>query len=132
MHSTAEREEASSRRRRASPGKPESRRGKEEKRGNPLERKKPVRGDPEGRGRNGSVRVEWDRWVPRRGGAGQTKERNVRERTFRTSLRTKSNFSPTTKLSYFPRNMHARGRAQVFRFPARSSSRRNYPRKGIF
>lgn len=53
-------------------------------------------------------------------GVGQIKERKVRERTFGTSSRTKSNFAPTAKLSYFPRNMHARGRAQVFqqRFPA--------------
>lgn len=49
-----------------------------------------------------------------RGGTGQIKERKVRERKFGTSSRTKSNFAPMAKLSYFPRNMHARGRAQVF------------------
>lgn len=59
-------------------------------------------------------------YLKERGGVGQIKERKVRERTFGTSSRTKSNFAPTAKLSYFPRNMHARGRAQVFqqRFPA--------------
>lgn len=45
------------------------------------------------------------------GGAGQIKERKVRERTFGTSSRTKSNFGPAAKLSYFPRNMHALARA---------------------
>lgn len=50
------------------------------------------------------------------GGVEQIKEREVRERTFGTSSRTKSNFGPMAKLSYFPRNMHARGRARVFRW----------------
>lgn len=47
------------------------------------------------------------------GGAGQIKERKVRERTFGTSSRTKSNFGPAAKLSYFPRNMHACARARA-------------------
>lgn len=116
MHSTAERGEAS-RRRRASPGKPESRRGKKEEWGNQRRWKDAT----VGRERRRSERMNAG-WVgiSRGSGVGQIKERKVRERTFGTSSRTKSNFSPTTKLSYFPRNMHARGRAQVLqqRFPA--------------
>lgn len=62
------------------------------------------------------MKEEWvvGGYLKERGGVGQIKERKVRERTFGTSSRTKSNFAPTAKLSYFPRNMHARGRAQVF------------------
>lgn len=120
MHSTAERGEAT-RRRRASPGKAESRRGKKEK-----EREKPAGGGTEAavqratraRRKNEGGVGGW--WMPRGeegrgGGVEQIKEREVRERTFGTSSRTKSNFGPMAKLSYFPRNMHARGRAQVFR-----------------
>lgn len=60
-----------------------------------------------------------------RGGTGQIKERKVRERKFGTSSRTKSNFAPTAKLSYFLRNMHARGRAEVFQQRVPASYRRH-------
>lgn len=119
MHSTAERGEAS-RRRWTSPGKLESqRKGRKRSRGNLAEKE---RGGLEWRGKRERMKAEWvvGGYLKEKGGVGQIKERNVRERTFGTSSRTKSNFALTTKLSYFPRNMHARGRAQVFqqRFPA--------------
>jgi len=112
-----------SRRRRASPGKPESRRGKKKERGNPPEEE---RDDSELKWemRKNEGAVDGLAGASKRGNVGQIKEkmergggkggRRVRERTFGTSSRTKSNFGPMAKLSYFPRNMHARGRAQVF------------------
>lgn len=82
------------------------------------------------------MKAEWvvGRYLKERGGVGQIKERKVRERTFGTSSRTKSNFAPMAKLSYFPRNMHARGRAQVFqqRFPASYLRRRAFSYEGSF
>ncbi|EZA56554.1 hypothetical protein X777_03341 [Ooceraea biroi] len=105
-----------------------------EKRGNPLERKNRTRRSrvKKTRRKNGGRMGPMGTVVPRRGSAGQIKERWVRERTFGTSPRTKSNFGPATKLSYFPRNMHAHGRAQVFRFPGRSLLANFYPCEGVF
>lgn len=117
MHSTAERGGAS-RRRRVSRGKRESQHEEEnELQVEEKERAEGRRVAVNGEGRRCSARRlkrELKEGYSRRRRATD-KGKKVGERTFGTSSRTKSNFGPTTKLSYFLRNMHAQRRAQVFR-----------------